>query len=111
MIPAPSQLRAHREAQVFEIGWPDGATFRLPFHLVRCECPCAVCIDEITGERLLDPATVSAEIHPVQLAFSGNYALKVTWSDGHSTGLYTWQKLAELCRHASAIAIVPASTP
>lgn len=69
--------------------------------------PLAVCIDEITGERLLDPASVSAGIHPVQLAFSGNYALKVTWSDGHATGLYTWQKLAELCRHASAISIAP----
>ena len=111
MIPAPSQLRAHREPRVFEIAWPDGAVFRLPFRLVRCECPCAACIDEITGQRLLDPSTVPAEIEPVQLAFSGNYALKVTWSDGHDTGLYTWQKLNDLCRHAAAIAITSNTTP
>jgi DUF971 family protein len=111
LIPAPSQLRAHRDARVFEIAWPDGSAFRLPFHFVRCECPCAVCVDEITGVRLLDPAAVPAEIQPVQLAFSGNYALKVTWSDGHNTGLYTWSKLAELCRQKAAIAIAPGSAP
>lgn len=107
MIPAPAQLRAHRDARVFDIGWPDGTTCRLPFHFVRCECPCAMCIDEITGARLLDPATVPADVHPLRLAFSGNYALKVTWSDGHDTGLYTWQKLDELCRRSAAVIVLP----
>jgi len=99
---APTQLRAIRDAGVFEIAWSDGQAYRLPFYFVRCECPCAVCIDEITGERLLDPATVARDIQPTQLGYSGNYALKIVWQDGHATGLYTWPKLYELCQQPSA---------
>lgn len=74
----------------------------LPFRLVRQRCPCASCIDEITGERILDPQSVPPDIAPTGLSFTGNYALKVVWSDGHSTGLYTWDLLAELAREGSA---------
>lgn len=48
--------------------------------------------------RILDPDTIPADIQPVAMSLTGNYALKIVWSDGHSTGLYTWDLLAEIAR-------------
>ena len=92
----PSHIRADRPGGAFEITWPDGRTDRLPFHTVRCACPCAVCVSELTGQRLLDPANISQEIQPTAVELAGNYALKVRWSDGHDTGLFSWPHLRRL---------------
>lgn len=96
----PQSLKALKDKRAFEIAWPDGQTFDVPFKLVRCECPCAQCIDEITGIRLLRPDTIPDDVHPVQLGYSGNYALKVVWSDGHASGIFTWDRLRRLCEVA-----------
>ncbi len=102
--PPPSHLRARKLERVLEVEWADSAeaaelpAARIPFKLLRSSCPCASCVDENTGVRILDPATVPENIQPTNLGFTGNYALKVTWSDGHSTGLYTWDLLAEIAR-------------
>ncbi len=98
MAIAPTTIRALREPPALELHWPDGHTIPLPYRLIRENCPCAACVDEITGERLLDPATIPADIRPTNLAFAGNYALKITWSDGHDTGLLTWVLLRRLCK-------------
>jgi ATP-binding protein involved in chromosome partitioning len=52
----------------------------------------------MTGRRIVDVADVPEQIKPTRLQYSGNYALKVAWNDGHDTGLYTWDYLAELGR-------------
>lgn len=93
----PQSLRALKDQSVFEIAWTDGKTFRLPFKLVRCECPCAQCIDEISGVRVLRPESIADSIHPVELSYSGNYALKIVWSDSHASGIFTWDRLRRLC--------------
>jgi len=98
MATAPTTIRAIRQDNCFELQWPGGPLCRVPFHQLRCECPCATCIDEFTGRKLLDPATVSADVAPTQLSYVGNYALKITWSDGHATGLYTWDHLADVAK-------------
>lgn len=59
-----------------------------------------MCIDEFTGERILDPVTIPPDIAPVELSFTGNYALKIRWSDGHDTGLYTWNLLESLAHES-----------
>jgi DUF971 family protein len=94
----PKHLRARRDVGVLELESADGTACRIPFRLLRSLCPCASCVDEVTGERILDPATIPESIVPVKLEFSGNYAIKIGWSDGHSTGLYTWDLLAEIAR-------------
>jgi len=100
--PTPTQIRALRDAGTLSLGWSDGTHFELPFKYVRGECPCAACIDEFTGARILDLDTIPETIIPEQLAMSGNYALKISWSDGHSTGLYTWEHLYQISkRHTS----------
>jgi DUF971 family protein len=102
MPPVPTSLRALKDARVLEIGWNDGSKFQLPFKLVRVECPCAQCIHEITGERILKPESVPDDVHPTELSYSGNYALRIVWSDGHASGIFTWERLHGLCESYQA---------
>jgi DUF971 family protein len=64
--------------------------------MLRRSCPCAGCIDEWTGEPRLDPASISADVRPQELRPVGRYAIQITWSDGHSSGLYTFDLLRKL---------------
>ena len=60
---------------------------------LRQRCTCAYCQSEATGERLLDPATVSADLTVQNMALVGNYGLSIAFSDGHSTGIYRFREL------------------
>jgi ATP-binding protein involved in chromosome partitioning len=68
-----------------------------PSRALRLACPCATCVEEISGRRLLDPALIPQDIRPASLALVGAYGLKVQWSDGHSTGIYTFEQLRRAC--------------
>lgn len=96
MVHAPEHIKALRKEGVLDILWAPGFQRRYPFKFLRCECPCATCVNEFTGERILNPETIPAEILPVALSFSGNYALKIEWADGHNSGIYTWEQLHKL---------------
>lgn len=96
MKDAPVHIKAIRAEGVLEIVWEQGVVCRYPFRLLRQECPCAACVNEFTGERTLNPESVPEDIQPVGVEFSGNYAIKFQWSDGHATGLYSWDRLAQL---------------
>jgi DUF971 family protein len=86
------------------IAWAGGAAVTVPARTLRELCPCAGCIEEGTGRKLLDPATIPADIRPLGLQLVGNYAIQVEWSDGHSSGIYTWATLSEACALAGAAA-------
>ena len=97
MMSAPPILfRAHRDRRLFEVGWEGEAARSISFKTLRCECPCAVCVDEMTGVRILKADDVPEDIAPVKLEPSGNYAVRIVWSDGHSTGIFTWDRLRDL---------------
>jgi DUF971 family protein len=96
MTAAPQRIRILKSEGVVEILWAPGRCRRYPFKFLRCECPCAGCVNEFTGERTLDPVKVPDDVAPQGAEFSGNYALKIYWSDGHSTGLYSWETLERL---------------
>jgi len=64
---------------------------------LRLACPCAACVDEMSGRTLLEPSRVPPDVRPLQVALVGAYALRVTWSDGHATGLYTFEWLRGAC--------------
>jgi ATP-binding protein involved in chromosome partitioning len=68
-----------------------------PARPLRLACPCAACVEEMSGRPLLDPATVAPDIHPRRLELVGAYGLRIRWSDGHDTGIYTFQRLLEAC--------------
>lgn len=96
MSQPPTALRAIREQRVFELEWSAAPMVRVAFRDLRLLCPCAGCVDEFTGERIVNPAMVPEDVAPTGMRYSGNYALKVTWSDGHDTGIYSWEYLASL---------------
>lgn len=80
-----------------QILWPGGPEVTIPPIRLRDSCPCAGCVEEGTGRKIIDPATIPADVHPLQILPVGNYAIQIYWSDGHSTGIYTWQALREAC--------------
>jgi DUF971 family protein len=94
-MPKPSRIDVHPD--VFLIAWDDGSTCRYPHRYLRGNCGCAVCVSERTGERLVTEAMVDAGVRPVSVERVGNYAIQVVWSDGHSTGIYPFDKLRTLC--------------
>ena len=98
----PESIRAVQDERRFEIGWPEGRVDRLPFRFLRGRCPCAACVDEFTGRRIVDVADVAEQIRPTRVDYAGNYAIKITWNDRHDTGLYTWDYLARLGRETES---------
>ncbi len=102
MLDPPSNIRAHQGDQILELAWNDGRLDRLPYRYIRGECPCAHCRDEWTGDRILDPATVALDLKLGGMEPIGNYAVRLAWSDGHSSGLYTWEALRRLAEDAPA---------
>lgn len=78
------------------IRWPDGYEKSFRNYALRCACPCARCVDEMTHERTLDPSDVPPDVWVEDMQFLGNYAVAFHWSDGHTTGIYSWDYLREL---------------
>lgn len=92
----PVAIRREHDAVV--IIWDaDGHEGRFPARALRLACPCAACVDEMSGRPLLDPAHVPMDVAPATLELVGAYGLRVRWSDGHGTGIYTFQSLLAGC--------------
>lgn len=68
-----------------------------PARTLRLACPCAGCVEEMTGRPLLDPESVRDDVRPVQVSLVGTYGIRVAWSDGHGTGIYTFARLRAEC--------------
>ena len=96
MVRSPKDIRAVTEQRYLEIIWEEGHIGRYPYRNLRGECRCAACVDELTGDRTLDIASIADDIIIDDMQLVGNYALRIDWSDGHSTGLYTWKLLGAL---------------
>jgi DUF971 family protein len=92
---APRDLKAVRTDRVLRVVWADRAD-AFPFRFLRGECACAQCVNEWTGERMLDHATIPPDISIERMELVGNYAVRIYWTDGHYTGLYTWERLRGL---------------
>lgn len=95
--PPPQVIERLPAERAVLVRWHDGVERRLALVGLRGECMCARCVDEITGERILDVEGIDPEIAIAAMELVGNYALKIRWSDGHDTGLYTWGHLRRLC--------------
>jgi DUF971 family protein len=100
MTDAPTNIRALQAERVLELTWPGGRADRLGYAYLRGECPCASCRHEWTGERLIRPDDIPADIRLEGLEGIGNYAVRLQWSDGHGSGIYTWESLANLAAGA-----------
>ena len=90
----PVALTVHQQSRALEIGFDDGRVFRIPFELMRVYSPSAEVQGHGPGQETLQTGkrdVVIAAIEPV-----GHYAVKPTFSDGHDTGLFTWDYLYRL---------------
>ncbi|MDZ7857474.1 DUF971 domain-containing protein [Sphaerotilus sp.] len=92
--PQPTALTLHQQSRVLEIGFSDGAVFRLPYELLRVYSPSAEVRGHGPGQEVLQTGKRQVEI--VDIEPVGHYAVQPSFNDGHNTGLYTWEMLYDL---------------
>lgn len=105
----PTRLDLKRNERL-EIQWQDGVLGVYPISLLRALCPCAKCRDErktpppapaTSGKKRTSLTVLSGDhtkpLSVISAEMVGNYAIKLDWSDGHSTGIYSFQYLREIC--------------
>ncbi|WP_368923390.1 gamma-butyrobetaine hydroxylase-like domain-containing protein [Comamonas aquatica] len=93
-MPLPQSLTVHAASRVLEVGYSDGQTFRLPFELLRVYSPSAEVQGHGPGQEVLQTGKREVGIDNIEQV--GNYAIKPFFSDGHESGLFTWNYLYEL---------------
>lgn len=82
-----------RGSRTLMIRWQDGHEQEIDLRDLRLACRCAACVDETTGQARLDPATVPIDVTPTRMWSVGNYALGISFSDGHQSGIYSFAHL------------------
>jgi ATP-binding protein involved in chromosome partitioning len=94
----PHLIRRLDDGAAIQIQWDEeGHVGNYGARDLRLACQCAECREEISGRPILDPATVPEDIRAGELRLVGAYAVQITWSDGHATGIYPWSFLLERC--------------
>ncbi len=99
--PQPTAITVHQQSRVLEVGFADGSEFRLPFELLRIYSPSAEVQGHGPGQEVLQ--TGKREVGIVDLASVGNYAVQPTFSDGHSSGIFSWDYLYLLGRQQAEL--------
>jgi DUF971 family protein len=94
-MPTPVRINRHGDHDI-EIEWDNNQTVVYPSRFLRLSCPCAVCEDEVTGKRIVHDSMLPILTYPTKIEPVGRYAIQIFWSDSHSTGLFTWEKLWDL---------------
>jgi len=89
--PMPTALTVHQQSRVLEIGFADGREFRIPFELMRVYSPSAEVQGHGPGQEVLQTGKRQVEIVAIEPV--GNYAVLPVFSDGHNTGIYSWDYL------------------
>jgi DUF971 family protein len=89
--PTPQDITVHGASRVLEIAFSDGASFRIPFELMRVYSPSAEVQGHGPGQETLQ--TGKRDVGIVALEPVGNYAVQPTFSDGHDSGIYAWDYL------------------
>ncbi len=102
----PLQIQQH-DPRTLSIQWADGVESLLGVRALRLACGCAHCVDEWSGEALLAHDSVPEDVAPVGIQSVGRYAIQIEWSDGHSTGIYPFERLRKLA-DAGMLPSVPA---
>jgi DUF971 family protein len=99
--PIPTGITLHRKSRVLEIAFDDGSQFSLPFEYLRVYSPSAEVRGHGPGQEVLQVGKRDVDI--VDLEAVGNYAVKPVFSDGHDSGLYSWDYLYRLATEHDAL--------
>lgn len=89
--PTPQDLTVHSKSRVLEVSFSDGKTFRLPFELMRIYSPSAEVQGHGPGQEVLQTGKRNVELADLEPV--GNYAVKPVFSDGHDSGIFSWDYL------------------
>ena len=92
--PAPSSITLHQKSRVLEIAFEDGKVFRLPYEFLRVHSPSAEVQGHGPGQEVLQVGKSKVEIRSLEPV--GSYAVQPAFSDGHATGIYSWEYLRHL---------------
>ena len=78
------------------VAWADGEISLLPNMLLQLNCRCAKCVDEMTGEVLIQESQIDASSKLLEVISVGNYGVRLRWSKGCESGIYTFEHLQKL---------------
>jgi DUF971 family protein len=92
--PLPTTLTLHQASRLLEVGFDDGSSYRIPFELLRVYSPSAEVQGHGPGQEVLQ--TGKREVGITSIEPVGHYAVQPTFTDGHSSGIFSWQYLHEL---------------
>ena len=92
--PTPTSITVHQQSRALQVAFSDGSEFRIPFELMRVYSPSAEVQGHGPGQEVLQ--TGKRDVGLTALEPVGNYAVQPTFSDGHDTGIYSWDLLYEL---------------
>jgi DUF971 family protein len=92
----PREIMQESDARL-RVTWADGRACSYEAAQLRRLCPCAQCVNEFTGERVLRAESVADDLTIEDVQIVGRYALTFRWSDGHDTGIYSFRYLREIC--------------
>lgn len=93
-VPPPESITVHAKSRVLELVWADGAAYRIPFELMRVYSPSAEVQGHGPGQAVLQ--TGKRDITITAIAPVGHYAVQPRFSDGHESGIFTWDYLRHL---------------
>ena len=91
------------DPRTLSILWEDGHRDDFDVRDLRLACRCALCVEEMSGRKLLDPKTVRSDVSPQQILSVGNYAIAFHWNDGHNTGIHSFNDLRALGAAAKGV--------
>jgi DUF971 family protein len=94
-ITAPIRI-GRRDENTLTVSWNDATQDHFPVRQLRLACPCAACVNEWTGEKILEDSRVPADVKPVKVFSVGRYAMGIHWSDKHTTGIFAYDYLKKL---------------
>lgn len=95
-VPLPQAIERASDHDI-RIRWKDGHQGVYLARALRLACPCAGCVEEMTGKPLLDDSRVPEGVYPEAIGLVGHYAISIRWSDGHATGIYSYEFLRRIC--------------
>jgi DUF971 family protein len=95
--PLPTGIDLHRQSKTLELRYASGENYRLSCEYLRVYSPSAEVRGHGEGQEVLQVGKINVAITAIQPV--GNYAIQLVFSDGHDTGLYSWDYLYELCTH------------
>ena len=93
-MPTPTEIKLHQQSRVLELTFDDGRSFRLPYEYLRVFSPSAEVRGHGPGQEVLQTGKRDIEIRHVEPV--GSSAIQPTFSDGHATGIYSWEYLYQL---------------